>query len=91
MKTIVILTREHMYVCVYVFNLIVMWILNMRSTLTNAVDCRCNAAQQVSRAYLSYFTETLCPQITNSSFSLPSALVNYNSTHFMNLTILDIL
>lgn len=52
MKTIVILTREHMYVCVYVFNLIVMWILNMRSTLTNAVDCRCNAAQQVSRACL---------------------------------------
>lgn len=80
-----------MYVCVYVFNLIVMWILNMRSTfLTNAADCRCNAAQQVSRAYLSYFTETLCPQITNSSFST-SALGNHHSTHFMNLTILDIL
>ena len=44
MKTIVMLTRKHMYVCVYVFNLIVMWILNMRSTFfTNAVDCRCNA------------------------------------------------
>lgn len=77
--------------CVCIFNLMVMWILNMRSTfLTNAVDCRCNAAQQVSRTCLSYFTETLCHRLPtpHSRYPLPSPSPFHS---FMNLTILDIL